>query len=134
MGRLLRNWFQRFMYGRYGTDQLNRCLLGVYLVLLAAHLLLGGQLLYTLSLAAAALLLFRSLSRNFTARRAENTKFLKWSDPAVRWLRLRRTISRDKEHRYFKCPRCSQYLRVPKGKGTITITCRSCGTSFQEKS
>ena len=131
---MLRNWFQRFMYGRYGTDQLNQCLLAAYLVLLVAHLLLGWPLLYVLSLAAAAILIFRSLSRNLTARRTENTKFLKWSAPAVRWLRLRRTMSRDKEHRYFKCPRCSQYLRVPKGKGKITVTCRSCGTSFQEKS
>ena len=122
------------MYGRYGTDQLNQCLLAAYLVLLAAHLLLGWHLFYLLSLAAAALLIFRSLSRNLTARRAENAKFLKWSGPAVRWLRLRRTMSRDKEHRYFKCPRCSQYLRVPRGKGKITVTCRSCGTSFQEKS
>ena len=131
---MLRNWFQRFMCGRYGSDQLNQCLLAAYLVLLLVHLLLGWQLLYVLSLAAAAILIFRALSRNLTARRTDNTKFLKWSAPAVRWLRLRRTMSRDKDHRYFKCPRCSQYLRVPKGKGKITVTCRSCGTSFQEKS
>ncbi len=131
---MLRGWIQRFMYGRYGTDQLNQCLLVTYLVLLLAHLLLGWQLLYLLSLAAAVLLLLRTLSRNLAARRAENTRFLKWSAPAVRWLRLRRTMSRDKEHRYFKCPHCNQYLRVPRGKGKITVTCRSCGLRFQEKS
>ena len=131
---MLRGWFQRFMYGRYGTDQLNQCLLVTYLVLLAAHVLLGWPLLYTLSLIAAGILIFRSLSRNLTARREENTKFVKWSAPAARWLHLRRTMARDRDHRYFKCPHCSQHLRVPRGKGKITVTCRSCGTHFQKKS
>ena len=105
-----------------------------YLLLLLAHTLLGWKILYALSLAAAACLIFRALSRNLPARQRENARFLKWSDPAVRWLRLRRTISRDKEHRYFKCPHCAQHLRVPRGKGKITVTCRSCGTSFSKKS
>ena len=78
--------------------------------------------------------LFRTLSRNLTRRREENVKFLRLIDPAVRWMRLRRTIRRDKEHRYFKCPNCGQMLRVPRGKGKITVTCRGCGASFQENS
>ena len=57
---------------------------------------------------------------------------LSW--PAIRWLRMRRTIRRDKEHRYFKCPNCGQYLRVPRGKGKITVNCRNCGASFEERS
>ena len=35
---------------------------------------------------------------------------------------------------YLKCPNCGQMLRVPRGKGRITVTCRGCGASFQEKS
>ena len=27
-----------------------------------------------------------------------------------------------------------EQLRVPRGKGRITVTCRGCGASFQEKS
>ena len=78
--------------------------------------------------------LFRILSRNLPRRREENAKFLRLIDPAVRWMRLRRTIRRDKEHRYFKCPNCGQMLRVPRGKGKITVTCRGCGAGFQENS
>ena len=59
---------------------------------------------------------------------------LSWLAPAIRWLRMRRTIRRDKEHRYFKCPNCGQYLRVPRGKGKITVNCRNCGASFEERS
>ena len=32
-----------------------------------------------------------------------------------------------------KVQACSQMLRVPRGKGKISITCRNCGTVFQEK-
>lgn len=131
---MIRNALQRFMYGRYGSDQLNVFLLVAYLVLLLLSGLPGLGLLETVSLVLMVWTLFRMLSRNCAARRAENAKFLKLAGPVIRWWRLRRTILRDKEHRYFKCPKCGQHLRVPKGKGTITVHCRGCGASFQEKS
>ena len=131
---MIRNALQRFMYGRYGSDQLNIFLLVVYLAALLLSGLPGLGMLEFVALALMAWALFRMLSRNYAARRAENAKFLKLVGPVVRWYRLRRTIRRDKEHRYFKCPGCGQQLRVPRGKGKITVNCRSCGASFQEKS
>lgn len=131
---MIRHAIQRFMYGRYGTDQLNLTLLVLYLVLYLAAALLRLEVLYWLSLAVLAFLLFRTLSRNPARRRAENAKFLQVVGPVQRWLRFRRTVHRDKEHRYFKCPNCGQQLRVPRGKGKITVTCRSCGASFEERS
>lgn len=131
---MIRNAIQRFMYGRYGSDQLNQAMIAVYLVLLILYMLSGFVVLYYLTFALMVLTLFRMLSRNFPARRAENARFLKAANPVVRWWRLQRTIRRDKEHCYFKCPSCGQHLRVPKGKGRITVTCRGCGASFQEKS
>lgn len=131
---MIRKALQRFLYGRYGSDQLNIFLLGAYLVLLLLSTLPGLAVLELIALALMVWSLFRILSRNYAARRAENAKFLKMAGPVIRWYRLRRTILRDKEHRYFKCPNCGQQLRVPKGKGKITVTCRGCGASFQEKS
>lgn len=131
---MIRNAIQRFMYGRYGTDQLNLALLVLYLVLYLISALLRLEILYWLSLAVLFLLLFRTLSRNAARRRAENSKFLQVSGPVMRWWRFQRTVHRDKEHRYFKCPNCGQQLRVPRGKGKITVTCRSCGASFEERS
>lgn len=87
-----------------------------------------------LSLIAILLGLFRMMSRNIERRRAENARFLKLFRPVTQWLKLRRTMHQDKDHCYFKCPNCGQHLRVPKGKGKITVTCRACGTTFQEKS
>lgn len=131
---MIRNTLQRFMYGRYGNDQLNLFLLISYLVLSLIHSFTHIELLYWVSFAALVWALFRMLSRNFARRREENGKFLKLADPVLRWYRLKRTMHRDKEHAYFKCPSCAQQLRVPKGKGKITVTCRSCGAVFQERS
>ena len=131
---MIRNAIQRFMYGRYGNDQLNLFLIGLYLLLYLVFMFTRWDMLYFVSFVLLALTLFRLLSRNMERRRMENARFMRAAGPVLSWLRLRRTIHRDKEHVYFKCPSCGQQLRVPRGRGKITVTCRSCGASFQEKS
>ncbi len=130
----MRNFFQRLMYGRYGGDQLNMFLLVLYLVFYLLAALTSLQVLSIIGTVSLLVALIRMLSRQIDRRRAENAKFLKLIAPLNKWFKLRRTMHRDKDHAYFKCPNCKQTLRVPKGKGKITITCRNCGTSFQEKS
>ena len=131
---MIRNALQRFLYGRYGNDQLNWFLIGLYLALYILSLLTGFGLFYWISVFLVFITLFRMLSRNLAQRRTENAKFMQKAGPVLQWFRLQRTIRKDKEHRYFKCPICGQHLRVPRGKGKITVTCRGCGASFQEKS
>ena len=131
---MIRNALQRLMYGRYGNDQLNTALVLLSLALYLVFMFTGWVVLYAVSFVLMAAALFRCLSRNYDRRRAENGKFLSLVQPVVSWYRLRRTIRRDKDHCYFKCPNCGQQLRVPRGKGKITVTCRGCGASFQEKS
>ncbi|HJB57061.1 MAG TPA: hypothetical protein H9714_05880 [Candidatus Flavonifractor intestinipullorum] len=128
------NWLRRMMYGRYGADQLSWFLLIVYVAL---SILSGLPHLGLLSWVAMLVLVwsfFRMFSRRYDRRRAENARFLAMAGPAIRWLKMRRTILRDRDHRYFRCPNCGQYMRVPRGKGRITVNCRSCGVSFEEKS
>lgn len=131
---MIRNAIQRFMYGRYGNDPLNLFLMGLYLLLYLAFVFVQAELLYWISFALLLVTLFRLLSRNIERRRMENAKFMKAAGPLISWFHMRRNIHRDKEHVYFKCPSCGQRLRVPRGKGQITVTCRACGASFQEKS
>lgn len=126
------SWLQRTMYGRNGTDQLSVALLALYGVLCLLSALTGIAALQMIGIVPITLSIFRVLSRNISKRRAENAKFLSLLEPLIRWVKLRRTIRTDKEHRYFKCPNCGQQLRVPRGKGHIQITCRSCGVSFEE--
>lgn len=131
---MIRNAIQRFMYGRYGNDPLNMFLMGLYLLVYLVFIFVRVEPLYWISFALLLITLFRLLSRNIERRRMENAKFMKAAGPAISWFHMRRNIHRDKEHVYFKCPSCGQRLRVPRGKGQITVTCRSCGASFQEKS
>lgn len=126
-------FLQRFFYGRYGGDNLGRALMAAYLVLYLVGFLARWSVLSWLSLLVAAWCIFRMLSRNISARRRENDKYLALTARPRNWLRRRRMVRNDKTHRYFKCPNCGQQLRVPKVRGTIKITCRACGTVFEEK-
>ena len=127
------NFIRRLMIGRYGGDQLTFCLLGLYLLLYVLALLFKSTILYYVGMALLLWNFYRMFSRNLDRRRAENARFLTLVSPLVRWCKLRHTIAHDREHRYFKCPNCGQQLRVPRGKGKVTVSCRNCGVSFEEK-
>jgi len=122
MGEKLRH----FMMGRYGTDKLNSAILiaGLVCCILAIFLPMPIDLLMTLlSYGAIGIVLFRSLSRNTYKRYQENRKYLLMIDRI-----------KDREHKYFDCPRCHQPVRVPRGKGKISITCPKCKEKFIRKS
>ena len=131
---MIRQALARFMSGRYGGDQLNSTMLVTYLVLYLVFAFTGWQVLQFIALVLLLVSLFRMMSRRHDRRRAENAKFLQLTRPLTRRMKNLRVRLKDKEHRYFKCPNCGQQLRVPRGKGKITVTCRGCGAVFQEKS
>lgn len=126
MNRIKQAFF-RFMMGRYGTDKLNTYILlaGLVLGILSVLLTLFPPFNLVLSLASYVLMgiaIFRVLSRNTYKRYQENRKFLLFLDRI-----------KDREHRYFNCPKCRQPVRVPRKKGKIMITCPKCRERFQRK-
>ena len=131
---MVRNALARFMYGRNGTDQLGLFSLGVYLFVWFLQMITDWGILVLVDYVLLFIILYRMLSRRLDRRRAENAKFLQAIQPARKKFRSLRNRMQDKDHRYFKCPSCGQQMRVPKGKGRITVHCRSCGTTFEEKS
>ena len=122
----LGGWVRRFMEGRYGNDKLNIAILvaGVVTGLLSS--LLPGALLkmglWVLSYGLMIWAIFRCLSRNTYKRYQENRKYLQLLDRV-----------KDREHRYYDCPKCRQRVRVPRGKGKISITCPRCKEKFVRK-
>ena len=114
------NFLRRFMAGRYGSDQLNNALLLLAIVLMVIEWVMKWNWMSMFILALFILCYFRMFSRNIQARYAENQKFLQKWGPVSR--------------RHFKCPNCHKRLRVPKGRGKITITCPHCRTQFVRKS
>ena len=131
---MIRQFMARFMLGRYGMDQLNIAMMVLYLILYVVFLFTRLAILDILVLVLLFVTLFRMLSRNLDRRRAENARFLQLVRPICRRIKSCRIRMQDREHRYFKCPNCGQQMRVPRGKGRITVHCRSCGATFEEKS
>ena len=121
MGKF-RSWFYRFMQGRYGGDKLNMALLSVGAILSVICMFVGNPALALISYVLLIWALYRSLSRKTYQRYQENRKFLMF------FQRLR-----DREHRYYDCPRCRQQIRVPRGKGKIAIRCPKCQERFIKK-
>ena len=116
----------RFMHGRYGTDRLNMVSLctGLAASLLSTWIKipLVSLVLWALSYGLMIWAIFRSLSRNTYKRYQENRRFLLIID------RLK-----DRQHRYFVCPKCRQTVQGPRGKGKISITCPKCREKFVRK-
>ena len=145
MGRFFGRLFgalSRFLYGRNGTDQLGTAVLVVYLALMIlrsvvvmfTHSHLAAGLLDVAMAAAAAVFLWRFLSRNLEKRRAENARFLAWWQPRRAGLAAARARRLDREHRYFTCKTCGTVCRVPARKGRIELTCPRCGGTRRVKS
>lgn len=115
-----------FMAGRYGTDKLNMAILGAGLVASLLSMVLRSAPLnlvfFVLSYGLMIWAIFRTLSRNTYKRYQENRKFLQITG------RLK-----DRQNRYFDCPKCRQLVRVPRGKGKISITCPRCHEKFIRK-
>ena len=126
LGEQINRKTRYFMMGRYGTDKLNMTILMAGLAMSVIVMFIRFPLLdviltcgsYTLMFWA----IFRMLSRNTYKRYQENRRYLRLLE------RLK-----DREHRYFDCPRCRQPVRVPRGKGKIAITCPKCKEKFIKK-
>ena len=142
---MFRQKFQNFMMGRYGMDQLNLFMTILALVLSLLSWFTGVGILSTIlsstSTVLFVLVIFRSYSRNISARYQENVKFMPyWQKMMTLWYRLKQWFRQKqqqwkdrKTHRYFSCPNCHQTLRVPKGKGKIKISCPKCRTELIRK-
>ena len=134
----MKAWFQRFMSGRYGGDAFSNFLSLAALVVVVLGLFvpgLFGMLLGWLGGAALIYSYYRIFSRNIPRRAAENRWFLAQRYAVQqRFAGARTRFAQRKVYRYFRCPRCRQQLRVPRGRGRISITCPKCGTSFIKKS
>ena len=129
------NWLQRFMAGRYGSDQLNFALLVLCLLLSLISQITGLYVLLLISYLPLLIAIFRMFSRNIYKRRAENAWFLKLWTPVKTWFVQKFTMLRQsKQYRFFKCPYCRATVRVPRGKGKIQIRCPHCGNTFLKKS
>ena len=141
----MKDKFNEFMNGRYGADDLSRFMMGSSVVLMLLNLLLRIRILNTVVIVLIVLIYVRMFSKNIQKRYQENLKYLELRNRIIGPLRsgkgisgmaddLRRKAEDRKVNHIYKCPSCGQKIRIPRGKGTIIVTCPKCKTEFRKKS
>lgn len=125
---------QKFMIGRYGVDEFSKFLLGISTILLLISILKGYTIIYLLALFSLVYSYYRIFSKNYTKRYGENILYLKEKAKLINLFNKKKSrVEQYKTHKFFKCPSCRQELRVPRGKGLITITCPKCKNKFDKR-
>lgn len=130
----LRASFARFMSGRYGADNLSYAMVITALVMTVIGALSGLGILTLMADALLIVMFVRMLSKDRYRRAHENQVYLEKTQSVRRavteWMNR---VKNSKKYRYFTCPQCKARLRVPRGVGNVTITCKSCGNRFDKK-
>ena len=124
----------RFLYGRYGTDELNLAILVLALLISLTAAIVRLPLLSCVSLGLLIYVNYRAFSRQIAKRAAENRAWRKATVVPRRTIKAFRMGWKDHDHVYRLCPKCHQICRLPKGKGRIEVHCPSCKEGFEVKS
>lgn len=132
-----REKLMRFMYGRYGFDQLGGFLMGAGLVfgILSFFLrflptFIPYYICSVLNYLFYGVAFFRILSKNTYKRTLENEKFLRLRSKVMPLFDERIKSARDRNYIYKKCPKCSSKLRLKRIKGKHVTKCPKCGQKF----
>ena len=123
------------MQGRYGVDSLSRFLSVILLAVIVIGMFVRIPLSGLISLVLLVILYWRMFSRDIPKRYAENQKFLQLRDRFLgNFSNFGSNMSQLKDYHIYKCPRCNQKIRIPRGKGHIMVRCPRCGYEFHKKS
>ena len=147
MGRFKEKMY-RFMYGRYGTDNLYNFITYFTIFLILADMIVVAlipegtlQAIVSVAFSVAIILLFvwnfsRIMSRNIAKRRRENERYVKASRAIRRFFsgntsKGTKTFNRDDATYVFRdCTKCGSTLRLPRRIGKNRVKCPRCSHSF----
>lgn len=120
----------RFLSGSYGVDTFfyvlfafaaTLSLINCFLRLIYIQLLVYATVIYAL---------FRTFSRNTTARAKENKIITDWVYTLKKRIDTARHRKADITHIYKRCPKCRAVLRLPRRKGRHKTVCPKCSNEF----
>lgn len=131
--------FSRMFIGRCGFDELSRFLMfsapfPLFLSMILRRIAGGyiSMFLFAISMVLFIWSVWRAFSSQLYNRKCENEHFLSSSlYSSVSGAAVR--LSQTREYKFFRCRNCRTWLRVPRGKGKIQISCPKCGNSFVTK-
>jgi Zn finger protein HypA/HybF involved in hydrogenase expression len=127
-----RDKLARFMYGRYGADQLYYALFILCFILMILNSFIRSDILNIFVYAILILTIFRTFSRNTYKRQIENQRFLRvWHPVRSKCSLTYRRVREFKTSRFRTCPNCRAELRLPRRKGKHTVECPRCHKDFK---
>lgn len=137
-----------FFQGIYGLDFLSLLLLLLVLIL---DMWQPTRLLGIIPLFIA---VYRTLSKDIYRRKEEYNKFRTWANKFLGKVglsipnnlsninssslsqltyRLKYNMEQRKKYKTVICPGCKKKLKLPRGRGKVIITCKTCNTEFKAK-
>ena len=119
-------------------DQLGQFIVSAVLVVIVVNLFvraaLPSMILNMLELAGLFAMYFRMFSKNVGQRYQENQAYLRKRFYLTEyWKKVKFYFAEGRRYRIFKCPGCSQKIRIPRGHGKVSIHCPKCGKDFIKK-
>ena len=128
-----------FMQGRYGVDQLSEFLIWTAVIIAVITMFVRIPALQIVTWVMIIYAYIRIFSKQINKRYAQNQKFLDATWGIRKFFAdIRYRIKYGKQttepYHIYKCRKCGQKIRVPKGKGKIMITCPKCKYQFKKKS
>lgn len=134
-----------FFQGRYGFD-----FLSLFLLLLSSILSIWRATAFP-GLILFVIVVYRTLSRNIYKRRNEDYIFRTFANKYLKRIgltlpdspvnsnlsglfnNLNYKINQMRKYKAVTCPGCGKKLMLPRGRGKVIITCRTCKTEFKAK-
>ncbi len=125
--------FQKFMYGRYGVDDLYKFLLYLYFLLVIINLFIKSNILNILELIIFIVMFYRVFSKKIYKRSNENIVFLKLKGKILKPYYIVQRNYRDRNICIYKrCKHCKKLLKlpIPISRGKKIIKCPKCKKEF----
>jgi len=123
----------KFMYGRYGVDELYKFLFWIYILLIIINIFVDSSIIVVIELIILFIMFYRFFSKKINKRKKENKKYLNIKNKVLKpFDNIKRNI-KDKEHVYVKCSKCKKSLKldIPMERGIKTIKCPNCKNRFK---
>lgn len=131
----MKNRMTKWMQGRYGYDPLTKFFAVLTLILMFIEIFYRNPIVFGITFVVYIYMcIYRPFSKKISARRNELMLYMRFTEPIRKILRTSKIIAKNsKTKKYFRCPNCRGFLKVPREKGKIKITCPYCHHQFIKK-